>query len=164
LAHTSERDDVVFGTVLLGRTQGNIGIDRIMGLFINTLPIRIQLVGNSTQSVIQTTYHSLMNLLEHEQASLTLAQNCSGVAPCLPLFSALLNYRHSQPNALHTKWKDIRLLKVQERTNYPITLSIDDLGEDFSLVVQSVSGIDPLCLSAYMITALSGLVTALDTE
>ncbi|MBD2826377.1 non-ribosomal peptide synthetase, partial [Xenorhabdus sp. 5] len=94
LAQTSGRDDVVFGSVLLGRLQGYAGADQVMGMFINTLPLRVSLAGHSVLEVVQATYRNLTALLEHEQAPLTLAQRCSGVMPPMPLFSALLNYRH----------------------------------------------------------------------
>ncbi|WP_319929101.1 non-ribosomal peptide synthetase [Xenorhabdus santafensis] len=161
LAKTSGQDDVVFGTVLLGRMKGNINMEHVMGLFINTLPIRISLANHSVHTVVQATYHTLPTLMEHEQAPLSLAQGCSGVEPPLPLFSTLLNYRHSQTKEIHEVWEGIRLLQIQERTNYPIALSIDDFDDDFGLVVQAVPDIDPIRLSTYMITALTRLVDAL---
>ncbi|MBI6550804.1 non-ribosomal peptide synthetase, partial [Xenorhabdus lircayensis] len=164
LAKVSGRDDVVFGTVLLGRMQGSAGIERALGVFINTLPIRVTLAGLDVLNVVQETYRSLSALFEHEQAPLALAQRCSGVAPPLPLFSTLLNYRHSKPDSTHTTWEGIRLLAAQERTHYPISLSVDDLGKEFQLVAQAMSDIDPASLLAYMITALTGLVDALETH
>ncbi|WP_319925649.1 non-ribosomal peptide synthetase [Xenorhabdus littoralis] len=164
LAKISGRDDVVFGTVLLGRMQGRAGIEQTMGLFINTLPIRLRLAGNNVQAAIQATYLSLMQLLEHEQAPLTLAQHCSGIIPPLPLFNTLLNYRHSQSEAPFAGWEGIRQLTVDARSNYPLTLSVDDLSDKFRLIAMTVSGIDPTRLLAYITTALTGLVEALATQ
>ncbi|MEO3960226.1 hypothetical protein, partial [Chromobacterium piscinae] len=54
---------------------------------------------------------------------------CSGVAAPQPLFSALLNYRHSaEENRDAPIWEGIETLASEERTNYPLTLSVDDLG------------------------------------
>ncbi|WP_340615160.1 amino acid adenylation domain-containing protein [Xenorhabdus thailandensis] len=164
LAKTSGREDVVFGTVLLGRMQGSTSIDQMMGLLINTLPIRIGLTDKSVQAIVQDTYLNLMRLLEHEQATLTLAQHCSGVIPPLPLFNTLLNYRHSQTDTTFAKWDGVRLLMEEERINYPIGLFVDDWGDGFSLVAQTVSGIDPIRLIGYMTTALTGLIEALETS
>ncbi|WP_245637135.1 condensation domain-containing protein, partial [Burkholderia singularis] len=143
VAQTSGRDDVVFGSVLLGRLQGIDGADQAMGMFINTLPVRVGLAGRGVQEVVQATYQGLMELLEHEQASLSLVQRCSGVVPPLPLFSSLLNYRHSAAGGADASWEGIRLVSAEERTNYPVTLSVDDLGEGFGLTAQTVAGIDP---------------------
>ncbi|KMJ45031.1 hypothetical protein AB204_11225 [Xenorhabdus khoisanae] len=164
LAHTSGHDDVVFGSVLLGRLQGISGVKRTLGMFINTLPMRISLTGRSVREVIQATYRNLTTLLEHEQAPLALAQRCSGVAQPMPLFSALLNYRHSQASeteAADTAWTGMRILAAEERTNYPITLSVDDLGLGFHLMAQTVPGIDPVRVTQYLTTAISGLIDAL---
>ncbi|PHM60991.1 Amino acid adenylation [Xenorhabdus ishibashii] len=164
LAKTSGRDDVVFGSVLLGRLQGGAGANQILGMFINTLPLRISLNGRTVSKIVQETYHNLTALLEHEQAPLVLAQRCSGVEQPMPLFSTLLNYRHSpsdKTEAVETIWTGIRTLTSEENTNYPITLSVDDLGDGFQLTAQTVTEIAPERITAYLATAISSLIDAL---
>ncbi|WP_259334285.1 condensation domain-containing protein, partial [Pseudomonas sp. FW300-N2F2] len=164
LGRVSGREDVVFGTVLMGRMQGGEGADRALGMFINTLPIGVQVGAQSVRAGVLATHARLSGLLGHEHASLALAQRCSGVMAPTPLFSALLNYRHSvaEPIALQTSpaWEGIETLGGEERTNYPLTMSVDDLGEDFSLTVLVESRIGAQRICGYMQVALESLVDA----
>ncbi|MCG1056192.1 AMP-binding protein, partial [Mycetohabitans sp. B5] len=162
LARASGQQRVVFGTVLFGRMQAGEGADRAMGLFINTLPLRVDLDG-SVQAAVHVTHARLAALLEHEHASLALAQRCSGVPAGTPLFSALLNYRH---NAMDSSERSglpgVELLSARERTNYPLILSVDDDGQSLRLTAQVVSSLEPERVCAYMQQALHSLADALE--
>ena len=58
----------------------------------------------------------------------------------------------------------MRLLHAQERTNYPLALSVDDLGEGFVLSAQVHRSIDPQRICAFMHEALQQLVSALEQQ
>ncbi len=162
LARCTGRNDVVFGTVLSGRLQGAAGSDRALGMFINTLPLRLSLQGEARQ-VIHESYQRMVSLLAHEQAPLVLAQRCSGVPQPLPLFTTILNYRHSVSATANAKpeMEGMRLLAVQESVNYPLSMSVDDYGSTFAISVECCRSIDPHRIAAYVLTAVTGMVDAL---
>ncbi|WP_239687916.1 non-ribosomal peptide synthetase, partial [Pseudomonas asplenii] len=166
LGKVSGRQDVVFGTVLMGRMQGGEGADRALGMFINTLPLRVALGGQGVRAGVKATHARLTALLGHEHASLALAQRCSGVAAPLPLFSALLNYRHSAVGSVSEQamqaWQGIHILSEEERTNYPLTLNVDDQGEGFKLTALVTSSVGAQRVCGYMRTALEQLLEALE--
>ncbi|WP_017906065.1 non-ribosomal peptide synthetase, partial [Pseudomonas asplenii] len=163
LGSVAGKDDVVFGTVLLGRLQGGEGADRALGMFINTLPLRVTLAGLDVREGVRVTHERLTALLGHEHAPLILAQRCSGVAAPTPLFSGLLNYRHLAGDSTgQSTWSGIETLTGEERTNYPLTLSVDDLGEDFALRVATLAGAGAQRVCGYMLSALESLVEALE--
>ncbi|BCN02235.1 hypothetical protein RPSA_47710 (plasmid) [Ralstonia solanacearum] len=164
---TSGRDDVVFGTVLMGRSQGGRGAEHTVGMFINTLPLRVLLDDRMVSAGARDTHVRLAALMGHEYAPLAEAQRCSGVAAPQPLFGALLNYRQNMPQPepagqVSAAWAGIDVLGMDERTNYPLTAVVDDLGEDFGLIVQSVPGMDAERIVGYLETALASLVASLE--
>ncbi|MGY4306193.1 amino acid adenylation domain-containing protein [Bradyrhizobium sp. USDA 4369] len=164
LARSCGRSEVVFGTVLFGRLQGGEGTERALGLFINTLPLRVEVGEQSVAASVREVQRHLAELLRHEHAPLALAQRCSGVAAPVPLFSSLLNYRHSamDGSADRRAWEGIELLHAEERTNYPLVLSVDDLGEGFTLTAQVEAAVGAARICAFMATALEGLAEALE--
>lgn len=167
LAAVCGLEEVVFGTVLSGR-QSTPGAERMLGVFINTLPLRISLAENTVASGLEAMFKQLTDLLDHEMVPLALAQRCSGVGSPLPLFTSILNYRHTEEGALvyenglpQLNWQGIKVMRDDERTHYPITFSINDLGQSFVLTLQSVNGIDGTLLLNCFIQAVEKLVDAL---
>ena len=165
LAATSGQEHVVFGSVFMGRMQGGEGADRALGVFINTLPLRVDMDRGARDAVL-LTHARLTDLLGHEHASLALAQRCSGVASPAPLFSALLNYRHTdlevQESTADPAWQGIQTLENEERTNYPLTLSVDDLGSALQITTRTLISIGARRIGDYVQTALQALIDALE--
>jgi amino acid adenylation domain-containing protein len=170
LATISGRDDVVFGTVLFGRMNAGAGADRVPGLFINTLPVRVRVDGVSVGRALQGVRDQLAELLVHEHAPLRLAQQASGVPNGSPLFTSLFNYRHgrrpqTQPGAnAGTSSKGISTVYARTATNYPVAVSVDDLESRFGLNVDAVGSVDGQALCRLLHTCLDSVVTALEHD
>ncbi|WP_043204347.1 amino acid adenylation domain-containing protein, partial [Pseudomonas putida] len=163
LAQLSGREEVVFGTVLLGRLQGGEGAERALGMFINTLPVRVSVGAAGAADGVRLTHQRLGRLLAHEQASLALAQRCSGVPASQPLFTSLLNFRHSSAGKaeLRQAWRGIEQVAAHERSNYPLVVNVDDLGDGFVLTVQAVAQVDGGQVGRLLGSALEQLAQAL---
>ncbi|MHC2458595.1 amino acid adenylation domain-containing protein [Rhizobium leguminosarum] len=165
LALSSGRKQVVFGTVLFGRMHAGAGADRAMGLFMNTLPLRLDLDETGVEESVRIAHARVAELLSHEHASLALAQRCSDIAAPAPLFSALLNYRHNTPPMAGVGTSELsgmEWLGDEERTNYPLTLSVDDFGQELGLTADAVEPISAERVCGYMQRALEQLVDALE--
>ncbi|WP_143283069.1 non-ribosomal peptide synthetase, partial [Burkholderia pseudomallei] len=104
-------------------------------------------------------------LMRHEHAPLVLAQRCSGVPAQTPLFTSLLNYRYSKPKVAAAHIADgIELLDGHERTNYPVSVDIDDHGDDFKIRAQAAASVDPARVCDFLEVALTRLVDALERD
>ncbi|MBM5687554.1 amino acid adenylation domain-containing protein [Burkholderia pseudomallei] len=165
LSRTTGRQDVVFGTVLFGRMQGGAQSDRSLGLFINTLPVRMRVAQTGVEASVKETHAQLAELMRHEHAPLVLAQRCSGVPAQTPLFTSLLNYRYSKPKVAAAHIADgVELLDGHERTSYPLSMTVDDHERDFTIVAKVCERIGPQRVCELMELALEQLTRALSAN
>ncbi|SEM55533.1 non-ribosomal peptide synthase domain TIGR01720/amino acid adenylation domain-containing protein, partial [Variovorax sp. YR750] len=165
LAKTTGRDDVVFGTVLFGRMQGGEDAGRALGMFINTLPLRVRLGTRDVAACVRETHAALTGLLHHEHAHLSLAQRCSGLPNGTPLFSTLLNYRHIAHRELdadhEAAWGGIENLGFKETSNYPFAMSVNDRADGFELIAQIDASVGAQRVCDYMHAAVRRVIDAL---
>jgi amino acid adenylation domain-containing protein len=164
LSRTTSSEDVVFGTVLLSSSQRGGQTEPMVGLSVNTLPLCLRMRGVTVQALMEQTHQALTELMAHEAASLSLAQRCAGLGSGLPLFTSLLNYRRdrTERSAQATQSGGIRVLTRGEAwTNYPITVTIDDAGEEgILLMAKTQQSIDPGRVLQLLQTALASIVKA----
>ncbi|MBW8875033.1 MAG: non-ribosomal peptide synthase/polyketide synthase [Acidobacteria bacterium] len=129
LARYSGERDVLFGLVFSGRSAPLPGIDRIVGLFINTLPMRTEVPpGAPLASWVRGLQERRAEAERFEHASLAEVQSWSDAPAGRALFDSILvfeNYPVDEAvqsfahGALDVRWADSR-----EQTNYPLTLSV----------------------------------------
>ncbi|POP62338.1 non-ribosomal peptide synthetase, partial [Pseudomonas syringae] len=164
LAAISGCRDVVFGTVLLGRGDYETQLAGAVGLYINTLPVRVDLNEATVVEAAGALHQQLFQLMKHGNASLPSIQKEAGWSIGVPLFACLMNYRHTAVEDVAGSGplgEGIRILAGDERQNYPLALLIDDTGVGFHLEIQADETIEAGQVIGYMLTALEALVTAL---
>ncbi|KPA93949.1 AMP-binding protein, partial [Pseudomonas asplenii] len=78
-------------------------------------------------------------------------------------FSAMLNYRQSRDEE-QAAWPGIETLASDGRTNYALSLSVNDLGEGFRLIALTLASVGAQRICELMETALESLVEALEQQ
>ncbi|WP_407345242.1 amino acid adenylation domain-containing protein [Dickeya ananatis] len=158
-------DSVVFGTVLSGRMHGE-NSDKIMGPCINTLPLRIDVGDVSVVDAVRQTHQRLTALIKHEHTTLSLAQQGCGIVAPTPMFSTVFNYRRNRPTDVDVlggiEFDGVAWHGFDERTNYPISVSVDDADTGFDIGIQVVESLSGERIWGYFQQSMLSLVSALE--
>src|SRR6185503_9182938 len=95
LARYTGHRDLVFGTTVAGRPAELAGVDTMVGMFINTLPVRIDVTpGLPVVAWMQRIQTEAAEAREFEHASLSQIHGWSEIARGVPLFETLLVYEN----------------------------------------------------------------------
>lgn len=126
LSRYSGEDDVLFGATVAGRPAELAGVETMIGLFINTLPVRVLLPPTMPCGQwLRELQSRQVELRRFEYTPLVLLHGWSEVPRDQPLFESLLvfeNYPMSMSAALDESAIAILELEDREQTSYPLNL------------------------------------------
>ncbi|MET0624809.1 MAG: amino acid adenylation domain-containing protein [Pyrinomonadaceae bacterium] len=129
LARLSGSRDVVFGTVVSGRPAGLHGSEEMVGLFINTLPVRARLTPDEgLMTWLGLFQRQLAELREYEHSPLSRVQRWSGAPQGGPLFHSTLNFGNYFVDAsLHEPRADFQISGAHfvERIHQALVLAVE---------------------------------------
>jgi amino acid adenylation domain-containing protein/non-ribosomal peptide synthase protein (TIGR01720 family) len=128
LARYSGESDVIFGSVTSGRPPDLPGADTMVGLFINTLPLRVRVPLDAPLLPWLAQLQELQfDLLRHQHASLAEISTLTELPPGKPLFETILVYEnYPLSGQLFERMESFGMneLRAWDKTNYPLTLAV----------------------------------------
>lgn len=125
-------NDVVFGAVVSGRNSEVPDIENMIGLFINTLPLRIIL---PDQECVIDWLHDIqdnnLQVRKYEDTPLNLIRGWTDIPSGAPIFDTLLVYEN-YPFEEEKTSLNLQQVDSREQTHYPLSLIIT-VGEELQL-------------------------------
>ena len=126
LGRLTGRDDVVFGVTVAGRPAEIAGIESMVGLFINTLPLRLRLAPSMLLSdLLRQTQDSQSRRIAHQHVGLAEIQQLVGLGELFDTLLVFENYPVDR-TGLAMASNGIRLGAVRghDATHYPLSLIV----------------------------------------
>ena len=121
-------DEVVFGVTVAGRPAGLAGVDRMVGLFINTLPVRVRLAaaGEELDAWLRDLQRQAAAAREFEYSPLSDVMRWSGQPAGRRLFDSLLVFESfpALPAAAVAEGVQVTGGEAIDHNNYPLTVTV----------------------------------------
>ncbi|HEV7652797.1 MAG TPA: amino acid adenylation domain-containing protein [Actinophytocola sp.] len=128
LARCAGTPDAVFGTTVSGRPAELPGVTERVGMFVNTVPVRVAVDGGLPVGPwLAAVQEQLIAGRAFEHIPVAAAQRCSAVPMGEPLYESVLgfqNYFVDEPAAGPAGPVTVRALRQQEQTGLPLVVSV----------------------------------------
>ena len=136
LSRLSGEEDVVFGVILSGRPATLRGVEGMVGLFINTLPLRVRVPrGERLVPWLRSIQAAQTELLDFEYSPLRQVQAWSEIPRGVPIFESLVdfvNYPTEESLSEQLAGLEVRDVRFAERPSYPCAWLVSP-GREISL-------------------------------
>jgi hypothetical protein len=128
LSRYSGQSEVVFGTTVSGRPANLAGVEAMVGLFINTLPVRVPVPGDAqVLPWLQEVQSRMLELREFEYSPLVRIHEWSALSRGEPLFESAVvfeNFPFDAEALARSRAATIESVQLLEQTNVPLTLYV----------------------------------------
>jgi len=125
LGQLTGRDDVVFGATVSGRPPDLDGVESMIGLFINTLPVRTRLdPAETVGALLERVQAEQSELLAHQHLGLSDLQRRAGLGDLFDTLMVFENYPDPDSDTTETA---LRVVDAggRDATHYPFTWVVD---------------------------------------
>jgi amino acid adenylation domain-containing protein len=125
LSRYSGEVDVVFGVTVSNRPADLRAVDRMVGMFINTLPMRARINEDAQLAVwLQELQDQQLDMRQYEYSSLAKVQRWSGVEPGQQLFDSIVVFENYPIDTAVERSITIKDMHYREQSNYPLALLV----------------------------------------
>ena len=160
----SGQNDVLFGDVVAGRPTEIAGIETMIGMFINALPVRIKVSPDERLIPwLKRLQEQQIELRQYEYTSLVRVQQWSDVPPGAAMFDTLLAYQNYPVDAsLREGRGSVRIGDVNtiQPANHAITVTFTPVPELMALIKYDCSKFEVRTIHR-MLSHLSNLLAAI---
>lgn len=138
LGRYSMRSDIVFGTTVSGRPADLPGVETMVGLFINTLPLRLRIEhGDTIGGWLARLQAAQIDASQYAYAPLAEIQRWSDLPPATPAFESVVVFENYPVDAFHDHYgletgarrmqHGLRTTAAEdiETTHYPLLLVVN---------------------------------------
>ncbi|MFP7725600.1 MupA/Atu3671 family FMN-dependent luciferase-like monooxygenase [Lysobacter sp. D1-1-M9] len=163
LARYADRETVVFGAVRAGRAGHLAEAERMLGVFINTVPVRADVGQCSGIALVRALCQQQKDARAHEHLPLTQMGDTNAARASL-LFHTLVVFDHddldSAVHRLRPDWTD-RRFTLHEQTPYSVTLyayARPELTLQFAYAEHAFTQEQATQIVGHLLTILQGVV------
>ncbi|WP_445159580.1 amino acid adenylation domain-containing protein [Mycobacterium sp. Dal123C01] len=166
LSVITDRQDVAFGVTVSGRPSELSGIDTMVGLFINTVPLRVRLnVRETVGAQCLALQRAFAELRDHSYLEHAELRSLAGVGE---MFDTLLVYENIPPRDVVgavefvANGATIRPAAMQSLSHFPVTIAAHLTDGELTVLVEVLDGalgaMSPEHLGARLLTVVERLL------
>ncbi|MFG3288621.1 non-ribosomal peptide synthase/polyketide synthase [Streptomyces sp. NPDC048179] len=164
LGRLTGRDDVVFGATVAGRSPELPGSETMIGLFINTVPVRVRVrPEESTGTLLERLQDEQSRLIAHQHLGLADIQRAAGLGELFDTLVVFESYPVAEPEAETGDAPRVTVREHADSTHYPLAWAVEP-AERLRVTAEFRPDLFEAATVRRLTDALTGLLTGMAAD